>query len=125
MQKLIPCLYKNVTMIARAGLFLLRCYQPVLIFRIFVCTNQISVTMDKKKLPKAYAQQPSDNIEKPCAKEPIVEYQPMKHQLVSPCRFTVGELNAEVDDSMAQIAEGETVGYETAMDELRKMVNLN
>lgn len=80
--------------------------------------------MDKKKLPKAYELQLSDNIEKPCVKESMVEYQPMKQQPASPCQFTVGELIAEVDDSLAQIARGETVGYETAMDELRKIVGL-
>lgn len=80
--------------------------------------------MDKKKLSKAYGQPTSANSEKQYAKEPMIEYQPMNHRTDSPCRFTARELNAEVDESMAQIVRGETMDYETAMNELRKMVGL-
>lgn len=57
-----------------------------------------------------------------CAHEPAVEYQAMRKQSVAPCQYTIEELNAEIDESMAQIARGETIDYKTVIAELRKIV---
>ena len=81
--------------------------------------------MNNKKTPqKPYVQQPAVNPDSSCAREPGMEYQVMKNQTVSPCRFTIEELHAEVEEAMAQIERGEVVDADIVMAELQKMVGL-
>lgn len=73
------------------------------------------------KKPKKYSEQ-IEPTSGQYAKEPMVGYQAMRTQNIAPCSFTAEELNAEVDESMAQIARGETIGYKEVMSELRNML---